>query len=272
MQEVWTYRAGHEMVEEIEFSPNSQLLAAAIHSGSVILLETATGTPGGYVEDTREEYASDVSWSPDGSYLAVGVSNATAVLWDVSAGKKYRTLGGNPSHTPESHSEPCYLDWSPNGKRLAVGTDRGIIQVFDPIKNQVLLTFNSGYFPTNEIDWTGYLTSLAWSPDGKILAAGTQSDIVLWNPQSGEIQSTFRGHPHTVTALAWSPDGKTLASGDGYYDDDGTVILWDVSTGKMLKKLEGHFGFFVTAVDWTKDGKTVLSGSIDGSLILWNAE
>jgi len=61
-----------------------------------------------------------------------------------------------------------------------------------------------------------------------------------------------------VTALAWSPEWKTLVSGDGYYNNNGTVIRWDVTSGEILKKLEGHDGYFVTAVDWMVDGKTIL--------------
>lgn len=274
LQEVWTHFSGGNMIEEIEFSPDGRYLAGAAHSGTVVLLSTATGDPENYFEDTLDEYVSDLGWSPDGSLLAVGISNASAVLWDVSTGKKYRTLGGNPSHTSKSHSEPCYLDWSPDGKRLAVGSDRGMIKVFDPVRDSMLLSFTAGVFPmdSDQIDWTGYFTSLAWSPDGMTLAAGSQYEIVLWNPQSGDIRRKLQGHPHTVTTVAWSPDGKKLASGDGYYNDDGIVIVWDATTGKMLKKLEGHHGFFVSAVEWTKDGTSVLAASIDGSLILWNAE
>lgn len=274
LQEMWTYFSAGDMIEKIEFSPDGRYLAGAAHSGSVVLLQTATGDLEKRITDTLDEYVSDLGWSPDGSLLAVGVSNASAVLWDVSAGKIIHTLGGNILHTPNSHSEPCYLAWSPDGKRLALGSDRGMIKVFDPVRNSMLLSFTSGVFPmdSDQIDWTGYLTSLAWSPDGKTLAAGSQSEIVLWNPHSGAIQKTLRGHPHTVTTVAWSPDGKRLASGDGYYNDDGMVIIWNTSTGKILKKFEGHKGYFVSAVEWTKDGKTVLSASIDGSLILWSAE
>jgi WD40 repeat protein len=271
--EAWTYYAGGDMIEEIEFSPDGSRLAAAVHSGSVRLIDTATGKPAGSWENNLDEYSSDVSWSPDGAFLAVGVSNASAVLWDAGNGTPNRTLGGNPAHTPESHSEPCYLDWSPDGTRIAVGTDRGRIHIFDPLSGRSLLSFSSGVFPGNadQIDWTGYLTALAWSPDGKTLAAGSQTEVDLWNPQSGEIRRTLRGHASTVTALAWSADGRRLASGDGYYNDDGTVIVWDADAGTIVRKLQGHKGFFVTAVAWMMDGQTVLSGSIDGSLILWNA-
>jgi WD40 repeat protein len=274
LQEVWSYRTDRYVIESIAFSPDGQFLAVGMFGDTIVLLEVASGK---VVKEfgeqpTREEYLSDMEWSRDGSILAVGVSNSTAVLWNPANEEIASTLGGDPDHTEDSHYTPVYLGWSPDGTRLAVGTDRGMITVYDPQSSRTLLSFYADLYPTQEYDRTGFLTALAWSPDGKVLAAGKQKVIVLWNPQSGKLLSVWRGHPYEVTTLAWSPDGGKLASGDGFYNDDGTVIIWEASTGKILKKLQGHKGFFVSAVDWTKDGKTVLSGSIDGSLILWNAE
>jgi WD40 repeat protein len=62
--------------------------------------------------------------------------------------------------------------------------------------------------------------------------------------------ATFKGHKHTITCLAFSSDGKTLASGS----KDGSVILWDVATGKTQTTFPGHKDM-VGAVDFTPDGK-----------------
>ncbi len=271
-KEVWSYRSNEITIDQIAFSPDGQSLTVGFYGQTIHVLETAGGTRVKSFEDRWMEFLSDMQWSPDGSLLAVGLSDSTAVLWDVVNEKIFSTLGGDPNHTDKSHQTPVYLDWSPDGTRIEVGTDRGKISIFDPKSSQALLMFHVGTYSTQEYDRTGYPTGLALSPDGKILAAGKHNTIILWDPQSGKVRSSLWGHSFEVTALAWSPDGKILASGDGYYDNDGTVILWDVSTRKILKKFQGHHGFFVTAVDWTKDGKTVLSGSPDGSLILWNAE
>ena len=65
--------------------------------------------------------------------------------------------------------------------------------------------------------------------------------------------------------MSYSPDGKTLASASL----DKTVKLWDVSTGKELKTLNGHQSS-VNSVSYSPDGKTLASASSDNTIILWN--
>jgi hypothetical protein len=68
-----------------------------------------------------------------------------------------------------------------------------------------------------------------------------------------------------VIAVAFNPDGKTLASGN----QDGTIELWDVATGKEQATLERHLGF-VCSVAFSPDGKTLASGSDDSTIKLWD--
>ena len=75
------------------------------------------------------------------------------------------------------------------------------------------------------------------------------------------------GHSAAVTSVAYSPDGKTALSGSL----DSTVRLWDLATGREIRKLEGH-SFWVTSVTFSPDGKTALSGSDDGTMRLWKLQ
>jgi len=67
--------------------------------------------------------------------------------------------------------------------------------------------------------------------------------------------------PNGVYSLAFSPDGVRAVSGG----DDGTVKLWDVTTGRLLRTLWGHANH-VLAVAFSSDGGRVLSGSKDKTL------
>ena len=73
------------------------------------------------------------------------------------------------------------------------------------------------------------IRSLAFSPDGKILASGSYDDTVrLWDVETGETVHILAEHTDRVTSVAFSPNGNIVASG-GW---DQTVRLWNVETGE----------------------------------------
>ena len=117
-------------------------------------------------------------------------------------------------------------------------------------------------------DNTGTVFSVAFSPDGKTLAAGDLDGTVrLWDVATRrQLGSPLTSPTGTVQSVAFSPDGKTLASGSA----DGTVRLWDVATRRQLgSPLTSPTGT-AESVAFSPDGKTLASGSADGTVRLWD--
>ncbi|MFM6131974.1 MAG: tetratricopeptide repeat protein [Sphaerospermopsis kisseleviana] len=110
------------------------------------------------------------------------------------------------------------------------------------------------------------VNSVAISPDGKILASGSDDKTIkLWNIATGEEIQTLTGHSGSIRTISFSPDGKILASGSS----DKTIKLWDIATGEEIQTLTGHSDWIRT-ISFSPDGKTLASGSDDKTVKLWD--
>src|SRR5262249_27010671 len=107
----------------------------------------------------------------------------------------------------------------------------------------------------------------ALSRDGRYIAAGMETVVVLWDTAVGRPVRTLVGHQKPVTSVAFSPDGKQLRS----VSAEPTALLWDTGAGGQVRTFKGHKGT-VTSVAFSPDATRVLTGSADRTAILWNAQ
>lgn len=117
------------------------------------------------------------------------------------------------------------------------------------------------------------VVSLAFSPDGSLLAAGggeasRSGQLTIWNVADSTLVREFPdAHSDTVYGLEFSPDGKFLASAAA----DKFVKVFNVATGEFVRAFEGHT-HHVMDVSWKGDGTALASAGADNAIKVWNAE
>lgn len=115
------------------------------------------------------------------------------------------------------------------------------------------------------------VTSISFSPDGRVMAVGGYKDVRLVDPVSGRIVATLTGHAGVVEAICFSPDGRLLAAAGGLAQRMGEIKIWDVRSLRLVRTLTGHTdGIYAAA--FSPDGKLIASGSYDYQVKLWEVE
>ena len=266
---VWDLRTRQELTRLAKdethvraiFSPTEPLLAftssALLASGewrdTLRLWNTATHQM--MAELPLDHQCIGLAFAEDGRTLVTSTIGGHITLWGMPDGTR---MASYPSEL-FAFGPQCGFAATRDLSIAACGLTGGRIRVTDLRDGKELWT---------AVASKGYITALAFSPDGRTLASAggySESDIRLWDVATGKQIGQLEGHGSYVISLMFWPDGKELASSG----TDQTIRTWDVASQKCLDVLRGH-RLEVWRLALLPDGKTLVSGAKDGTVCFWD--
>jgi WD40 repeat protein len=283
----WHLAAG-DYVTALEIARDGALCVAGLGDGTMLGLDLTSGELRFHVQ-AHAGGVLGVSMTPDGKRLATCGQEPGAKLWS-SAGALVRVLPGDGRAWVE------HVAWAPAGGRLATAQGR-TVRVWDgegellrevgPLVSTVtgvawrfdgtglaavcyggvhIVPFVDRARPRH-LAWKGSLISLAWSPDAKVIACGSQDcSVHFWRLATGQ-DSEMRGYAFKPKALAWDNESRLLAT-----SGDASVTVWDFRgkgpEGTRPIQLEAHRGICTRLAFAPRKG-LLASGSQDTSVLLW---
>jgi WD40 repeat protein len=251
-----------DIVHSLAFSPDGTVLASAGGNRENFYIRLWDVASGQEINtwNGHDGIVWNVAFSPDGGMLASASSDGTAKIWDWRKGELLKSL--------EFPREMVSVSFSPDGQTLAVG---GVDEPVNQIRNAAIWTYQVGSWELL-VKYPEYwnITAMAYSPNGDMLVGGgTSRNVQVW--RTGDSNPIFTlSHSHQVGKAVISPDGSVAATSTcetvvNTECTEGAVWVWNLPTGRLLKKLTG-FPEIVVDVAFTADGSTLIAASRSGLL------
>jgi WD40 repeat protein len=294
----WKQNAHTASVNAVAFSPDGQLLASGSSDHTVKIWRVADGT---LLQTLTGFYSSvtSVAFSHNGQTLAAGSIDRSVKGWNVSNWSLIRSVG--------TGDFMLSIAFSPDDAFLAAGGgySGNWVHLIRTLNWEDIALFGAGqqqnpsiaYSPNGEyLAWAitgpgvrlqrvatgsfcmlsvpsygGYsVNSIAFSPDGQQLASGSDNQSVdLWQVNSCALLHSFNGPAGFVKSVAYAPDGQTLlAGGEDYAAARGTLLLWRVTDGALLRVYIGETSTGVPSVQYSPNGAFFAYGREDGFVVL----
>jgi WD40 repeat protein len=230
-------------VTSAAFSPDGTLLVTTRFDGSLQIWDADTGKSAVVLRGQKQRLHS-VAFSPDSRSLVTTSADGSAIVWTLRSGKAIARVRRGKAQLTEA-------TFSRDGTSV-VGLSNGVAHV------QQLTGYGS---PTPLRGERESVNSVAYSPDGRFIAAAYRDGVRVWKVTGGK--PLFLRARRGVYALAFSPDSRFLVTGGGA----GNTLIWRVGTWRAAG-LPGRGTVY--GVAFSPDGRLVGAGGFDGVRV-WDA-
>jgi WD40 repeat protein len=239
---VWSKDCGTN-VPQVKFSPDGNLIYAALNSSKPLSLTTATSATVKQFEGLNSSSVIDLS--ADGKTFCA-IKNDSLVVWNTQTGAILEKIGP-PAETwikPYSdNSRPGFIAMAinPDGNSLAftISFVSSVTSHGDLVHSTRLFILDTHTWQIiNRIDVEAF-TKIIYSHNGNYLACGANiphnnpSEIQIFDTKTWQLYTTYNGHTYPISDLSFSPDDSFLSSGAL----DGNLNIWDIKTKKLFKNL-----------------------------------
>jgi WD domain, G-beta repeat len=262
-QQLWaTPNVRDDDAESARFSKDGQTVAMGTSNGAVKLFDVASGHRLRMLIIGRS--VDSLAFSPDGTTLALSSDDGLIRFFDTKSWCETKQI--NNSDMTEG------IAFSPDGTLLAAATFERV-RLWDVARAAKVRDFpirpaKSPTFFIDEGERSARLWRMAWSvafsPDGKLLATGSSAAVQLWNPITGHEVSTAPSNGE-VRSLWFSPDGRWVIWGTS----NDEIVKWNPPTGKR-ERIKNQFSMGDTAL--TPDGRLALSPGAGTQIAIYDLE
>ena len=243
----WAGQRAHDGgVLAMAIHPGGTTFATAGQDGRVLVWDVAEGRAKQAI-DVGAGWVENVAWSPDGQWLAASCSRQV---------RAYGADGAEAWRSDDHPSTVSAIAWSPAGE-LATAC-YGRVTFFGASTGKL----------RQKLEWKGSLVSIALSPDGDIVACGSQDNSVHFWRRSTAQDSMMSGYPGKPSALAFDDTGTLLATGGGE-----RVTVWSFHGGGPEGTRPGVLDQHVqpvTTLAFAPRALRLASGGRDGAVVVWS--
>ena len=241
----------------VEFAPHGTLLAATDKQNRIVIWNLNGKSPGTII--STSSMVSSIAFHPSQNLLASIQQDGEMVLWNPLTGDRITRFEGHvfDDQLIKRLAPPSSVTFSSDGSIIASSGSDGTVKLWTDSRIAELSSLHA----------SGYLYSVVVSKNAEYLLTGGNDGAALWDFRQKRRIRTFAKDLGKSIAVSISPDGSQVLTGG----DLNNLFLWELATGKLLHRLEGHTNT-IRSTQFSPDGKTALSGAYDGSAILWNLE